>query len=188
MYNELYAAWRLELENIELGKLPPEFYSRVAEYMKKLREESRMLDKRTLKTNLLEEEMRNAKRMVHELIQTRCRKIVGKVVKGEEIATSFLAPEEKIAYLRLSPLAEAFKDFSKEIVRGRISKIKVEDEHRRVILRFLKDVPAIIGADMKTYGPFKSEDVASLPVENTKILKKQRLAEKVETGLVQIEH
>jgi DNA replication initiation complex subunit (GINS family) len=45
----------------------------------------------------------------------------------------------------------------------------------------LKEVPAIIGADMKTYGPFKVEDVAALPVENTKILVKQGLAERVET-------
>jgi DNA replication initiation complex subunit (GINS family) len=33
---------------------------------------------------------------------------------------------------------------------------------------------------MKTYGPFKTEDVASLPVENARILVKQNLAEKVE--------
>ncbi|MGD0494545.1 MAG: hypothetical protein ABSB28_00720 [Candidatus Bathyarchaeia archaeon] len=182
MYNELYEAWKLELENIELEELPADFYSRAAEYMKRLREESRMLDKRTLKTNLLEEEMRNAKHMVHELIQTRYRKIMSKVAKGEEIAPNFLAPEEKTAYSRLSPLAEAFQGFAKEIVRGHIPKIKIEGEHRRAILRFLKDVPAIIGADMKTYGPFKNEDVASLPVENTKILKKQGLAENVETG------
>jgi DNA replication factor GINS len=180
MYNELYETWKLELENIELERLSPEFYSRVAEYMKRLREESRMLDKRTLKTNLLEKEMRNARRMVHELIQTRYRKIIGKVVKGEEITLNSLAPEEKTVYSRLSPLAEAFKGFADEIVRGRVPKIKVEGEHRRVVLRFLHDVPAIIGADMKTYGPFKSEDVASLPVENTKILKKQGLAENVE--------
>jgi DNA replication factor GINS len=181
MYDELYEAWKLELENIELEKLPPEFYSRVAEYMKRLREESRMLDKRTLKTNLLEEEMRNAKRIVHELILTRYRKIIGKVAKGEEIAPNLIAPEEKTVYSRLSPLAEAFKGFAKEIVRGHVPKIKIEGEYRRVVLRFLKDVPAIIGADMKTYGPFKSEDVASLPVENTKILKKNGLAENVET-------
>lgn len=182
MYDELYEAWRLELENIELEKLPPEFYSRVADYMKRLREESRMLDKRTLKTNLLEAEMRNAKRMIHELILTRYRKIIDKAAKDEEIASTSLAPEEKTVYSKLSPLAEAFKDFAKEIVRGRIPIIKVEGEHTKVVLRFLKDVPAIIGADMKTYGPFKSEDVASLPVENTKILKKQGLAESVETG------
>jgi DNA replication initiation complex subunit (GINS family) len=33
---------------------------------------------------------------------------------------------------------------------------------------------------MKTYGPFKAEDIASLPVENAKILIKQGLAERVE--------
>jgi len=33
---------------------------------------------------------------------------------------------------------------------------------------------------METYGPFKVEDVASLPVENAKILVKKGLAEKVE--------
>jgi len=47
-------------------------------------------------------------------------------------------------------------------------------------LRFLRDIPAIIGADMKTYGPFNAEDVASLPAENAKILAKQGLAERVE--------
>jgi DNA replication factor GINS len=182
MYDELYKAWKLELENIELEKLPQEFFSRAAEYMKSLREESRMLDKRTLKTNLLEEEMQNAKRMVRELIQTRYRKMVSKVAKGEEIPPDFLTSEEKAVYSRLSPLAEAVQAFAKEIVRGHTSKISFEGEHRRITMRFLKDVPAIIGADMKTYGPFKTEDVASLPVENTKILKKQGLAENVETA------
>jgi len=35
---------------------------------------------------------------------------------------------------------------------------------------------------MKTYGPFKVEDVASLPAENAKILIRQGLAEKVEVN------
>jgi DNA replication initiation complex subunit (GINS family) len=47
-------------------------------------------------------------------------------------------------------------------------------------LRFVKAVPAVVGVDMKTYGPFMVEDVASVPVENAKILVKQGLAEKVE--------
>jgi DNA replication factor GINS len=134
-----------------------------------------------LKTNLLEKEVQNAKRMVHELIQTRYRKIVRKTARGEEIHPDFLTLEEKTVYSRLSPLAEAVQGFAKEVVRGQTPKIRIEVEHRRVTMRFLKDVPAIIGADMKTYGPFKTEDVASLPVENTKILRKQGLAENVET-------
>ena len=41
---------------------------------------------------------------------------------------------------------------------------------------------AIIGADMKTYGPVMAENVSSVPVENARIFVKQGLAEKVETG------
>jgi len=35
---------------------------------------------------------------------------------------------------------------------------------------------------MKTYGPFKAEDVASLPIENANVLVKQGLAEKIEVS------
>jgi DNA replication initiation complex subunit (GINS family) len=68
-----------------------------------------------------------------------------------------------------------------DIARGQTPSIKIETQRRRLTLRFLKDVPAIIGADMKTYGPFKTEDVGALPAENTRILIKQGLAEKVKT-------
>jgi DNA replication factor GINS len=72
------------------------------------------------------------------------------------------------------------QNFAKEILRGRLTDVDVQHQHKRAVLRFLKDVPAIIGADMKTYGPFKAEDVSSMPTENAKIFVKQGLAEKVE--------
>jgi hypothetical protein len=46
---------------------------------------------------------------------------------------------------------------------GFCPKQRLKLKHKRVVLRFLADVPAIIGSDMKTYGPFKAEDVASVP-------------------------
>ena len=57
---------------------------------------------------------------------------------------------------------------------------KTEISHKRVTLRFSKNVPSVIGVDMKTYGPFAVEDIASLPIENAKILVKQGLAVLVE--------
>ncbi len=50
----------------------------------------------------------------------------------------------------------------------------------RVTLRFLKPVPAIVGIDMKSYGPFQVEDVASVPSENARVLVKQGYARPVE--------
>jgi len=52
--------------------------------------------------------------------------------------------------------------------------------HKRVSVRFLKMVPAIVGSDMKTYGPFMVEDVASVPESNARILVRQGLAKLVE--------
>jgi DNA replication initiation complex subunit (GINS family) len=57
-----------------------------------------------------------------------------------------------------------------------------EVSHNRMTLRFVKSIPAIMGGDMKTYGPFMVEDVASLPVENAKMLVKQGLAVLVEVS------
>ncbi|NLE04416.1 MAG: hypothetical protein GX638_06400 [Crenarchaeota archaeon] len=51
---------------------------------------------------------------------------------------------------------------------------------KRVTLRFLKAMPAIIGVDTKTYGPFMEEDVGSLPFLDAKIIVKIGLAALIE--------
>jgi DNA replication factor GINS len=182
MYNDLYEIWKRELESSELEKLPPDFYSRVTDYLRKLREESRMLDKKTVKARLLKSEMRNVKRMLRELIRTRYKKLIRKMAKGEKVSLDVLTVEEQKIYTGASPLAEAYQSFVENLLRGNVLKMGVWREHKRVVLRFLRDVPAIIGTDIKTYGPFKVEDVASLPAENAKVLIKQGLAEKIEVN------
>ncbi|MDH7477935.1 MAG: hypothetical protein QHH17_06100 [Candidatus Bathyarchaeota archaeon] len=182
MYSELYEVWKDELENVELVKLSDDFYLRVAEYLKRVREESRMLDKRTVKANLLKKEWQNVKRMLRELTQARYKKLVKKLAKGEKIPLDALTMEEKKVFTGVSSFADAYLNFAKSLIQGQFLKVEMEKKHKVVVLRFLKDVPAIIGSDMKTYGPFKTEDIASLPAENAKILVKQGLAEKVEVS------
>ena len=179
MYNELYEIWKRELENTEVERLPSDFYSRMADYLRRLKEESRMIDKRTVKANLLKNEMRNVKHMLRELIQVRYIKLVKRASAGEKVPQDFLATEEERIYAGVSPLAEAYQSFAKNILQGHVLKMNVKQEQKRVVLRFLREIPTIIGVDMGTYGPFKAEDVASLPIENAKILVKQGLAERV---------
>ena len=191
MYDELYAAWRLEIENGELGSLPSDFYARVADYLRRIKEENTMIDKKSVKTTLLEHEMSNATRMAQELISTRYRKLLKLIVAGRAVPSDSLASEEQKLYGGVLPSAEAYGKFEAGILQGQLVKINVEAAaqateppvvHTRVTLRFLKPVPSIIGADMKSYGPFLVEDVASVPVENAKILVKQGLAKQVELG------
>ena len=56
MYNELYAAWRREIEEASLGVYRLTSTPRIADYLKRISEEDRMLDKKSVKVNLLDRE------------------------------------------------------------------------------------------------------------------------------------
>jgi DNA replication factor GINS len=182
MYGQLYELWKQELEEPELVKLPRDFYAEIVDYVKKLKEESRMLDRRTVKANLLKKETQNVRRMVRELMWTRHRKILGKLAKGEEVSPEALTVEEEQIYQKISSLGETVSNLAAETLQGHKLRTIIGLKRKRTTVRLLKDIPAIVGADMKTYGPFKTEDVASLPVENVKVLVRQSLAEKIETN------
>jgi DNA replication factor GINS len=179
VYEELYVIWKKEVEKMALEELPRDFYYRVADYFKKLREEARMLDKKAMKANLIRIEEQNVKRMLQEIVQARRKKIIMKMMRGEKIPLNLLSDEEQNMYRKILQLPEDFQEFIKHLGERCQLAISSECESRIAILRFLKDVPAIIGKDMKAYGPFKVEDVASVPVENAKILIRHGLAEKI---------
>lgn len=185
MYNELYNAWKREKESVNLQSLPKDFYVRAARYLKKIREESRMLDAKTVKARLMRRESENVKRLVQELVWLRYGKIMRAAAAGEVPLREALTAEEERVHDGVAPLTEFYKNLLGGILRGRPSATKVErrkrERPRKIVVRFLRDIPAIIGADMKTYGPFKSEDVATLPIENAKVLIKQGVAAEVDT-------
>jgi len=181
MYEELYEIWKQETTNSRLASVPPDFYSKIVEYLRKLSEESRMLDRKTAKAALLRKELKNVKRMVRDIIFTRYKKLLRKTVEGENIQSNFLTPEERRIFSDVISLEETLPIFLDEILSGKSMSMKlaIKQKRRRTAFRFMKDVPAIVGIDMKTYGPFKVEDVGSLPLENAKILIKQNVARKI---------
>jgi len=182
MYDALCVAWRFEVENTALGSLPPDFYARIADYLRRIKEENRMLDKKTVKASLLEREMQHVKRMLRELVWLRYKKLLRIISENQKIPSDLLAVEEAKMCAGFLSFAEAYQRFVEGLLRGQVLKVSMAKAHKRVALRFVKDVPAVIGADMKTYGPFMVEDTASVPVENAKILIKQGLAELVEVS------
>jgi DNA replication factor GINS len=180
VYEKLYEAWRRERETVEIQMLPKDFYAKLADYMKKMREESRMLDKKTLRARLMEREFKNAKKLVKKLLQLRCEKSIDEAKAGKAAPKDRLTEEEERLYAGISPFAESYQTLFKDVSRGRPPHVKPEKKGKRMVVRFLQEIPAIVGSDMKTYGPFKPEDIATLPVENAKALIKQGVTEEVE--------
>jgi DNA replication factor GINS len=181
VYNELYEAWRKEMENEEIQMLPKDFYVRLADYVRKMREESRMLDKKTTRAKLMERDFKNVKTLIKKLLQLRYKKSLDNAKTGKPVPKDHLTEEEERLYAEIPPLAESYQALFKEVSRGRLPGMKSKKKAKGIVVRFLKEVPEIVGADMKTYGPFKAEDVATLPVENAKALIKQEVAVEVET-------
>jgi len=183
VYDELYEAWRREKENAEIQPLPKDFFGRLAQYVKKLREEGRMLDEKTTRARLLLHESKNVKKLCRELIQLRYEKVLRKVMAEETVVKEVLTDDEEKLWREIASSTESYHDFLKGVLSGRSLSLEVKERAKRRVLRFLQVIPAIIGADMKTYGPFKPEDVASVPAENAKILVKQGLAVEVEVKI-----
>jgi len=176
MYDELYEAWRKEKENAEIQSLPKDFFSRLAQYGKKLREEGRMLDEKSTRARLLLQESKNVKKLSGELIWIRYEKVLRKMKAGEPVAKEGLTEGEEKLYRDTVSSIESYQSLLKGVLSGRSPSVGVEGRAKKRVLRFLQEVPAIIGADMKPYGPFKPEDVASVPVDNARILVRQGLA------------
>jgi DNA replication factor GINS len=180
VYDELYEVWKKEKENVEIQRLPKNFYAKIADYVKKIREERRMLDKKTTKAKLLDREFKNVKNMAEELVRLRYDKALKKSLARETVLREVLTEEEEKLYGEILPLAEAYQAFLKDILQGRLSRIEKEEKPKKILLRFVQEIPAIVGSDMKTYGPFEPEDIATLPSENARILIKQGVAMEVE--------
>ena len=183
MYNELYELWKKEKETEkEILGLPKNFYAKIAAYIKKTKEENRMLDKKTTKATLVESEFKNVKIMATELFELRYKKLQEKALALETITRNVLTEEEGKLYREVLPIAEAYHAFVKDILRGHLSNIKNDTKQTMVVLRFVHEIPALVGADMKTYGPFGAEDIATLPPENARVLIKQGVAIEVDSN------
>lgn len=194
MYKELYAAWQREIDDPTLGSLQPDFYVKIAEYIRHIKEEDKVLDKKSVKVSLLEHEAQNVGRMLEQLLEARYRKLVKTVTKTQKLPTELLTFEEAKMCETFADFTKSYRKFADDLKLGQLVTepikvtVKVEapaaapQPHKRSTIRFLKNIPAIMGADMKSYGPFVAEDVASLPPQNAQILVKQGLAVMVEVS------
>jgi DNA replication factor GINS len=196
VYNELYNAWKAEVSDSSLGSLPQDFYVKINAYLSKIKEDNKVLDKKSLKVTLLEHEKQHVNQMLEELLKLRYEKLLKAITETQKVPTASLAAEEAKLCENFLSFSSAYQKFTKSLLLGESSPnssfspnnaasavssgVTMDSSPKRVALRFSKNVPAVIGFDMKTYGPFKVEDVATLPIENAKMLVKQGLAVQID--------
>ena len=124
MYNELFAAWKIETETSELSSLPSDFYVRIVAYLKNLNEANSTSAEKSVKVTLLAHEAVNARHMVEELISVRYRKIVKQIIAGQKVPAENLAVEEASLSSNLSPSADDYNKFIAALLSGQVATLR----------------------------------------------------------------
>jgi len=158
VYKKIMEFWVNERESRELQAPPFEFAEEVEKYLKGLAGTDG-----GIQSKLAEAEAARAKRMLDAIRAIRREKICAASVEG---------------ILNESNLMEGETTAAKEAPA--VAAASPVDAAKKILVRLLRDVPSFVGADLKTYGPYKSEDVVLLPAQNTDALVKRGIATEIQ--------
>jgi DNA replication initiation complex subunit (GINS family) len=178
LYNELYKAWKSEKSSEKTQPLASDFYQRVQTYLGGLEEDSASLEAHTLQGRLALKEKEVVTRLLQELKEARLQKLVNVTKHHGNVDATGLTEEETSLVKSIDDSLQAFEQVRNE--PAGTTTATPEERIEMSVVRFLQDIPEIVGTDLKIYGPFKKEDVGSLPNQNAHVLVKQGAAKEIE--------
>ncbi len=172
--NSLYSIVRLEIENEKVQELTPTFYQSLSDLIGKLKLEK----------------YDNLDAKIHDGLINMFTKLAGLLItiRIEKASTTIpinhtnMLDEEKYILDSEDEIRERKEIILSATLNGKsklLESISIKHKTRTVVVRFLKETEQIVGADMEKYGPFKIEDVATLPFENAQALTSRQIAIKV---------
>lgn len=155
-----------EIQSIALLQLPNDFFSKVSVYSQKLRR-SAGSSASEVADQLIAKQTKIIGSMVKQLLTVRAKKA------SQQHAFLQLLPEERYVCLAQRRFQRRFEAFIEAICAGKPSFIEFarkSDTEKRISVRFTKYIDELVGLDLRRYGPFQAEDVASLPAANADVL------------------
>lgn len=180
--DELYRIWKAEKSEKSLQKLPSSFYSEVSRLLSDSKSPSTATGQDRTQSAISEKEFEMLRRLSTEVAEARMKKIVEAALSRRDVASESLTQEEAEFAKRITSHVGDHYRFIDELAQAGHAPKEVPKEPaeaRLEVVRFLSDFPAIVGVDLKTYGPFKAEDVATLPAENASALINQGVVKQV---------
>jgi DNA replication factor GINS len=174
MYSDLYKAWKSEKTNAAPQPLPSDFYQLVTTFMKSLDDELSSADLNSLRSRLLAKEKEITKRLLEDLKEERFHKIMIGAQNHNSIQTNNLIEDEILLNATINKSVPSLRQ------EPPAATLDSDLASTLTIVRFIQDIPEVVGVDLKIYGPFRKEDVASLPLPNAQALERQGVARVIE--------
>ena len=105
-----------------------------------------------------------------------------KISNSDDYEISHLLDEEKFILDSQEEQNERTEMILSATINGKskfLESLAENHKIKKVVIRFLSEVDEIVGADLEKYGPFKAEDIATIPYENAQALIAKKIATKV---------
>ena len=163
-----YLKRRLESESQSeaLLQLPNDFYSSLAAYSQKLKRAAGSGSSEMV-VHLTATQSHMLESMVSQLLRLRMQKAT------TQNALLQLLPEERYVCSAEQKFQRRFETMVEAVSSGQPSFVEfahLNESQRNVTVKFVKHVNELVGLDMRRYGPFEAEDVASIPAASADIL------------------
>jgi DNA replication initiation complex subunit (GINS family) len=155
-----------ETQSESLLPLPSDFYSSISAYSQKLKR-SAGSGASEVSVRLIAAQTKMIESMVRQLLKQRTKKAM------QQNALLQLLPEERYVCSAEQKFQRRFQTLVEAVAGGQPSFVEfanLSESQRNVTVRFVKHVNELVGLDMRHYGPFEENDVASIPAASADIL------------------
>jgi len=171
--NSLHHTVLRETENDSLLEIKPNFYRSLSDFIGNLRKQEFDGVENKIKDTMIE--------MATELTSLLIHIRLEKISNSDDYEISHLLDEEKFILDSQEEQNERTEMILSATINGKSKFLELlaENHKMKVVIRFLSEVDEIVGADLEKYGPFKAEDIATIPYENAQALIAKKIAIKV---------
>ena len=172
--NSLYGIVLRETQNESIQEIDPNLYIMISDFVGKLKRE----EYDNIEAKIKDELVNITTNLTTLLLNIR----LSKAKNSKKLDFGNLLDEEKFVLDGEEELRERTEMILSATLNGRsrvLETISQKNKTKSLVIRFLKEVDQIVGADLEKYGPFKSEDIATLPYENAQALIAKKIAMKV---------
>lgn len=172
--NKLHHVVLRETESDTIQEINPDFYRNLSDFIGDLKKQEFDGVESKIKEAIID----TATELTSLLINIR----LDKISKSDNIDFKNLLDEEKFILDAEEEQRERIEMILSATINGKskfLESISQNHKTKTVVIRFLQEVDEIIGADLEKYGPFKTEDIATIPYENAQALIAKNIATKV---------
>lgn len=172
--NSLYSILLRETENDTVQEISPDLYTSISDFVGKLKSEGYDGVEAKVKTALVN--------MMSDMTTLLLKFRLAKVIESKKADYTNLLDEEKFILDAQIEMEERREMILSSVLNGKsilLESIAKNHKTKSTVVRFLKEMDQMVGADLEKYGPFQAEDVATIPYENAQALIAKKLAAKV---------